>query len=122
MPTVLVIDDDPALTRILTDVLRRHGHHPLTADSGQAAVALMEGPGRPDLILLDLNMPGLDGPGFRSAQRAHPRWAQVPVVVVSAEAVGSDMAWHLDAADFVAKPFASRELMATIDRVLARGA
>ena len=92
-PTVLVIDDDPDLVRLMTKFLRLEGFAPVSASNGREALAYLQGGGDASVILLDLRMPVMDGWAFRAAQRADPRFEHIPVIVVS----GVDVASAIDA-------------------------
>jgi CheY-like chemotaxis protein len=86
MTRILVIDDERLLRAPVASVLRHAGYEVDCAGSGEEALQLLES-ARPDLILLDLMMPGMGGLGFLRRLRADERWAAVPVIVLSA---GSD--------------------------------
>ena len=86
MKRILVIDDERLLRAPVASVLRRAGYEVESAGSGEEALQLLES-ARPELILLDLMMPGMGGLGFLRRLRAEPKWAAVPVIVLSA---GSD--------------------------------
>jgi len=82
--TVLVVDDDADLREALADVLQESGYDVLTAEHGKAALAVLEGT-LPDVILLDLMMPVMDGPTFAVERKKNPRAAGIPVVLFSAD-------------------------------------
>ena len=109
MSHILVVDDDICIGNLLQEALESEGYRVSRAYSGTEAVLALER-GRPDLILLDLMLPGLSG------EAVLPKLAGVPVIVVSAKAdVDSKAALLLEgAADYVAKPFALRELLARV--------
>ena len=109
MKTIAVIDDDIHIGNILEELLRREGYAVLRAYSGTEAVLLLERT-RPDLVLLDLMMPGLSGEEVLS------RIDGIPVMVVSARAGMDDKVNLLlgGAADYITKPFDSRELLARV--------
>ena len=92
-PTVLVIDDDPDLVRLMTKFLRLEGFASVSASNGREALAYLQGGGDASVILLDLRMPEMDGWAFRAAQRADPKIEHIPVIVVS----GVDVASAIDA-------------------------
>jgi CheY-like chemotaxis protein len=82
-PTVLVIDDDPDLVRLMAKFLRLEGFAPVSAANGQEALTYLRGGGDASVILLDLRMPIMDGWAFRAAQRSDPAIADIPVIVLS---------------------------------------
>ena len=114
---ILVVEDDAAVREAVCDLLRDEGYEVAEASDGRRALAqLEEAARRPDLILLDLMMPVMDGWQFRVAQRQHPDLAHVPVVALSA---GTDAkAEAIDADAFVRKPFTADQLRSTAERVL----
>ena len=109
MKTIAVIDDDIHIGNFLEELLQREGYAVLRAYSGTEAVLLLER-SRPDLVLLDLMLPGLSG------EEVLAKISGVPVMVVSAKAGVDDKVKLLlgGAADYVTKPFDSRELLARI--------
>ncbi|SDQ10964.1 two-component system, OmpR family, KDP operon response regulator KdpE [Curtobacterium sp. UNCCL20] len=114
---VLIADDDAQLVRALAVTLAARGYDVVTARDGRAAIdsVITE---RPDLVLLDLGMPRLDGIGVLEGVRA---WSQVPVLVLSGRTDSSDKVGALDAGadDYVTKPFQMDELLARL-RALGR--
>jgi DNA-binding response OmpR family regulator len=116
---VLVVDDDAALRAVLAAALGEAGDAVAAAPDGAAALALLARrgpPGHPDLILLDLELPGLDGRGFAARSRA--RWGpRAPLVVVSAAPTAAAQAARLGAAAWVTKPFDLDELLAHVARL-----
>ncbi|MGK9149388.1 response regulator transcription factor [Plantibacter flavus] len=114
---ILIADDDPQILRALRITLTARGYEIITAEDGTAALnAAIEH--RPDLYLLDLGMPGLDGRQVIEGLRG---WTDAPVLVVSGRAGSTDKVEALDAGadDYVTKPFAIDELLARI-RALTR--
>jgi two-component system, chemotaxis family, chemotaxis protein CheY len=112
-PTVLVIDDDRDLVRLMTKFLRIEGFTPTSASNGREALAYLQGGGDASVILLDLRMPVMDGWEFRAAQRADPRIAHIPVVVVT----GMDAGPAIEALGAVAtfqKPVSFADLVGTV--------
>ena len=82
---VLIVEDDADLRQMMAQVLNLEGFHAVTVANGREALEYLEDHRpKPDLILLDLNMPVMDGWEFRRKQRANPNVADVPVIVVSA--------------------------------------
>jgi CheY-like chemotaxis protein len=111
---VLVVDDDASIRGFLAEALSDEGYHVETAGNGQEALTILGG-WRPDVILLDLMMPVMDGWEFRSAQRQLPGLADVPVIVLSATRDLPSKAEQLQPAWLFSKPFDLDELLATIE-------
>jgi len=111
-PTVLVVDDEPAMLRALRAALSARGYRVLTAATGQDAVRQVA-LAVPDLLVLDLGLPDIDGIEVCRRIRA---WTDVPIVVLSAEGADDRKVAALDegADDYVTKPFSFPELMARV--------
>jgi CheY-like chemotaxis protein len=89
--SVLVIDDDPDVRESLKDAIEASGNFAvITAENGKVALSVIEGGVEPHVILLDLQMPVMDGPTFHAELRSRPRFGTTPVIVVSATANRSD--------------------------------
>ncbi|MHC2998284.1 response regulator, partial [Microbacterium sp. HJ5] len=116
---VLVADDDPQLVRALRITLAAHGYDVVAAPDGAAAIALAAKE-RPDIVMVDLGMPRLDGVQVIEALRG---WSSAPIIVVSGRTGSADKVEALDAGadDFVTKPFQIDELLARL-RALSRRA
>ncbi|MEP9383997.1 response regulator transcription factor [Nocardioides sp. KR10-350] len=119
MSRVLVIEDEPALVRALEINLRVAGWEVETAPDGRSGLRAAAD-FHPDVVLLDLGLPDLDGTEVIEGLRG---WTQVPVVVLSARQHGDDKVEALDlgADDYVTKPFAMNELMARLRAAVRRG-
>lgn len=119
-PTVLVVDDEPTLARALAINLRAHGWEVVTAADGRSALAAAAS-AHPDVVLLDLGLPDMDGTEVIAGLRG---WTTVPVVVLSARRLGEDKVEALDlgADDYVTKPFAMDELLARLRAAVRRAA
>jgi CheY-like chemotaxis protein len=113
---ILVVEDESALRKTTAAALRLSGHTVVGADNGRQALVQVEEQ-RPDLVLLDLHMPEMDGWEFLRHLRAEARLADVPVVVMSA-APRIDAA-ALDAQAVFTKPFDLDELLAAVDELCA---
>lgn len=114
---LLVVDDEPTVRTSLRDLLSLRGYHVDEASSGEEALARFEGADY-DLLLLDVRMPGMDGPEvMRHLRKDH---GDLPVIILTAHAsVDSAIAAvKLNAADYLLKPFKIEDLIATVDRVL----
>ena len=114
---ILIADDDPQLVRALRITLNAHGYEVVAAPDGAAAVALAAQT-HPDIVLLDLGMPRLDGVEVIHALRG---WTAAPIIVVSGRTGSADKVEALDAGadDYVTKPFQVDELLARL-RALGR--
>jgi len=118
MPTVLVVDDEPKIVQLARDYLEHAGFAVLTAGDGASALQAAR-VRAPDLIVLDLGLPGLDGLEVVRSIRAS---ASTPIVVLTARDTELDklLGLELGADDYVTKPFSPRELVARVRAVLRR--
>jgi two-component system alkaline phosphatase synthesis response regulator PhoP len=119
-PKILVVDDEPAVTDLLAYNLRKSGYEPLVAADGREALRLARH-ASPDLILLDLMLPELDG---LDVCRELRKTSAVPIIMITArgEEIDRVVGLELGADDYVSKPFSVRELLARIKAVLRRAA
>jgi two-component system KDP operon response regulator KdpE len=115
---ILVIDDDPTFLDLLTQYLRDAGYEALAAHSGTAGLRLAYAE-RPDLVLLDVMLPGMDGWEICARLR---EMTDIPIVMVTAKSNEADKlrGFRLGVDDYVTKPFSFAELVARIQAVLAR--
>lgn len=109
---VLVVEDDDAVREVLTDLLDASGYAVNRAANGREALDQLRSGLLPCLILLDLMMPVMDGFEFREQQLSNPRWAAIPVVVLTALIDAARAAATLGAVTVIAKPFNIGELLA----------
>jgi DNA-binding response OmpR family regulator len=118
MTRVLIVDDEPAIVRLVRDYLERAGFEVLTASNGEVALEVFAR-GRPDLVILDLTLPRLDGLDVARAMR---RAGDVPIIMLTARAEEADRVAGLElgADDYVTKPFSAREIVARVRAVLRR--
>jgi len=118
MKTILIVDDNASVRSLVRDYLSEQGFRVVTADNGQNAlfVARQE---KPDLILLDVMMPEMDGYQFVTAYRKE---SETPIILLTAKLEETDkvLGLELGADDYVTKPFGMRELLARIRAVLRR--
>jgi two-component system KDP operon response regulator KdpE len=116
--TILVIDDDPDLTDMMEAQLKRKQYHVVTASSGREGLQKAY-QFRPDLVLLDIMMPGMDG--WEVCRRLR-ELSNVPIIMLTARSMKGDVVKGLEAGadDYVAKPFSAAELDARIQAVLRR--
>jgi two-component system, OmpR family, response regulator len=114
---LLLVEDDEPLSRLLAAHLDAHGYRVTVAPTAEAAlVRLADGP-RPDLLLLDINLPGDTGWSVLRSQ-AYEDAGRPPVVVASAMSVSSARLREFDVAGYLPKPFALDTLRSTIDRLI----
>jgi two-component system cell cycle response regulator DivK len=119
MPTVLLVDDDEDNRRIYSDLLEREGYRVLQAADGQAAVALAR-EARPDVVVMDLAMPRMDGCEAATRLKADPETRPIPVLALTAHIL-DDMQERALAAGceaFLEKPLEPRQLLAEVRRAL----
>src|SRR5512147_753309 len=111
-PLILVADDDPQLLRLVTRNLQLEGYETLSASDGQQALDLIE-TRMPDVLLLDVMMPRLDG--FSVTERVR-QYSVVPIIIVTARGQEQDKIHGLDlgADDYLTKPFSVEELLARV--------
>ncbi|MGD0273857.1 MAG: response regulator [Gaiellaceae bacterium] len=120
MTRILVVDDEPQLLRALATNLKARGYEVDQAATGEAALMLAAGH-HPDLVVLDLGLPGIDGLEVINGLRG---WSSVPIVVLSVREREADKVAALDAGadDYVTKPFGMDELLARLRAALRRAA
>src|SRR3954451_2046376 len=110
-PTVLVVDDDPVIVKLLQVNFEMEGYNVLTANDGEEGLhrARTE---RPDIVLLDVMMPKMDGLQVAQALKDDPETAPIPVILLSAKAQAADVQPGRDVADdYITKPFDPLELL-----------
>ena len=118
-PRVLVVDDEPKLVRLVSEILTATNYHVLAACNGKNALEsiAME---QPDLVLLDLILPG-DMDGYEVARRVR-EFSDVPIIMLTAKVREADIlrGFEMGADDYITKPFSAKELLARIHAVLKR--
>jgi len=116
--TILVVDDEPRIVQIARDYLERGGFRVVTAGDGSSALSLVRS-AKPDLVVLDLALPGVDG---LDVTRTLRRDSEVPIIMLTARADEADrlVGLELGADDYVVKPFSPKELVARVRAVLRR--
>lgn len=118
--TILVVDDEPALLRLMEFVLSKQGHTMLTATDGEEALEMTRSQ-RPDLIVLDIMMPKLDGYQVAEAIRSDDELKHTPIIMLSAKAQEEDIERGVAAGvdRYVTKPFSPDELATIVSDHLA---
>lgn len=121
---VLVVEDEPENRLFIGLMLRTEGYDVMEAEDGQCALELLARELPPELILLDVMMPGLNGWQVFQRLRQDPRWAQIPVVMLTALAQRSDVerAVELGVDGYLTKPFEPADLIHTMEETLNRKA
>ena len=114
---ILVIEDDPDLSQVVADVLASAGYRTAIAANGRDALDHLQAHENPDLILLDMMMPVMDGWKFREEQRALPALASIPVVTVTADGDARGKAASIQAAGYLTKPITIDGLLDEVERI-----
>ena len=119
MATILLVDDEPRIVQLVRDYLEHGGFTVLVASDGPSALRTAR-TGRPDLVVLDLGLPGIDG---LDVARALRRDSEVPIIMLTARTEESDklVGLELGADDYLTKPFSPKELLARVRRAMRRG-
>ncbi len=119
MKKVLVVDDDPYILMSVEFLMKKNGYEVMVARNGTEAMGFLE-TGRPDLVLLDIMMPDVDGYSICRHIKATPVLEDIIVVFISAKTAEADIqqGYDLGAALYVSKPFSTRDLMKKINELL----
>jgi len=122
MARVLVVDDDPDLLTLVELQLRHHGHEVSTANGGEQALAFVDTFGRPDVAVLDVAMPGMNGFELLETLRSRPDTADLPAIFLSARVSPRDIdqGRSLDAL-YLTKPYVMHSLLAAIEKLVTEG-
>jgi chemosensory pili system protein ChpA (sensor histidine kinase/response regulator) len=118
-PTILVVDDDPDLRLVHSEILSHEGYEVLTAADGVEALEVVENEGPPAVILLDLRMPRMNGWDLAERLRQRPGWRDIPVVVVAAHYRIADEAAAIGARAWLHKPVNIDVLLRVVDQMCA---
>lgn len=115
MPTILIVDDSPTEVLLMDHILKKAGFGTLTAGSGEESLAMVH-QYRPDLVLMDVVMPGLNG--FQATRKLSrdPETKDIPVVIVTSKGQDTDRLWGMrqGARDYLIKPITEGALLSTI--------
>lgn len=118
---VLIVDDEPNILELLEYNLKKEGYDVIRADTGESAIAILADV-KPDIVLLDQMLPGIDGLGVLKKIRSNDSLSDMPVIMVTAksEEIDKIIGLELGADDYVTKPFGIRELVARVKANLRR--
>ena len=120
MAVVLIIDDSPTELHLLQSMLEKAGFETLVADSGEEVLKAARTP-RPDCILMDVDMPGMNG--FQATRKLtkDPKTADIPVIMITTKDQETDKIWGMrqGAVEYVVKPVSDKDLVATVSSVMA---
>lgn len=119
MAKVLIVDDSPTETYKLTSILEKHGHTVITAETGEVGVNVAK-KHRPDLVLMDIVMPGLNGFQATRQLTKAPETSAIPVIIVTTKDQETDRVWGLrqGAKAYLTKPIEEKNLMAVMAQVM----
>ncbi len=117
MARIVVVDDESSIRRLIADLLTEEGHAVLETSNGRAAVDLVR-ESHPDLILMDIMMPALNGVDAALQIRKLEGMADVPVILMSA--IPNSHVRHMERTTFLPKPFDITQLLSAIHKMLAR--
>jgi len=117
---VLAVDDEPHILKLIAFSLRAHGFEVLEASDGLSAITVAQAE-HPDLILLDVMMPALDGYEACRRLKADPATADIPIFMLTAKTQAAEHQIGLDAGarDYITKPFTPKDLVATVEQFFA---
>jgi len=120
MATILIIDDSPTELHLFQNMLQKSGFETLVADSGEDGIRQAEA-SRPDCILMDVVMPGMNG--FQATRKLthDPRTANIPVIMITTKDQETDKIWGMrqGAVEYIVKPIGQKELVERINSVVA---
>jgi twitching motility two-component system response regulator PilH len=120
MAHILIIDDSPTDVRVFTTLLEKNGHRVSSAASAEEGIAAAKRE-RPDLVIMDVIMPGMNGFQATRTLSRDTDTASIPILIVTTKSMETDRVWGLrqGAKDFMVKPVAESELLGRINKLLA---
>lgn len=120
--TILLVDDEPNILLSLEFLMKRAGYEVKTAADGEAALQIVA-KAPPDLILLDINMPKRDGFEVCQTIKANPAWKNVRIIMLTAKGrdVDQEKGLSLGADGYITKPFATQDVVDTVQNILTEG-
>jgi len=114
--TVLIIEDDEAISEAIASLLEDCGYTAIRAADGRGGLEALRNGAKPSLILLDMAMPGMNGWRFREEQMKDARLAEIPVVVFTADSGAEERARELGTAGWLRKPVDPGRLLSTVEK------
>ena len=120
MATILIIDDSPTELHLFQNMLEKGGFDTLVADSGEEGVRQAEA-SRPDCILMDMVMPGMNGFQATRQNPPDPRTSNIPVILITTKDQETDKIWGMrqGAVEYIVKPIGQKDLVAKINSVMS---
>jgi len=120
MARILIIDDSPTETHYVTGILTKHGHEVSNADSAERGLSMVRSD-HPDLVLMDIVMPGLNGFQATRQLTRDPETADIPIIILTTKNQETDRVWgqRQGAKDYLTKPVDEKVLIATVNKALA---
>lgn len=115
---ILVVEDDTSIRELLVELLESEGYAVFSAVNGLEGLRFLQGNQQPDLILIDLMMPVMDGYAFRTEQLKHETWSKIPTVVMSAEANAKEKMKSFNISAFLSKPVELETILKTVSRFI----
>lgn len=121
MAHILIVDDSPTDVRVFTTLLERAGHRVSSASSAEQGIEMARNE-RPDLVIMDVIMPGMNGFQATRTLTRDPVTQNVPVLIITTKSMETDRVWGLrqGARDFLTKPVGEKELLARIQKLLVQ--
>jgi twitching motility two-component system response regulator PilH len=121
MAHILIVDDSPTDVRVFTTLLERAGHRVSSASSAEQGIEMARSQ-RPDLVIMDVIMPGMNGFQATRTLTRDPATQNVPVLIITTKSMETDRVWGLrqGARDFLTKPVGEKELLARIQKLLVQ--
>lgn len=113
---ILVVEDDTSIRELLVELLESEGYEVASAVNGLEGLKILQSQKNPDLILIDLMMPVMDGYSFRTEQLKNNEWSKIPTVVMSAEANAKEKMKNFSITAFLSKPVELDTILKTVAR------
>lgn len=113
---ILIVEDDNSIRELLVELLQSEGYEVASAVNGLEGLKYLQNNENPNLILVDLMMPVMDGYTFRTEQVKNPKWSKIPVVVMSAEANAKEKMKSYNITAFLSKPVELDTILKTVEQ------